>query len=82
MTGINDPPEPKGTDGIVNGSILQIADLVMLLNPRLMTRTYMHWTAVSAARGASRVAELAAKVTMRSRAQKRYSPLPVSEPLG
>ena len=26
-------------------------------------RTYMHWTAVSAARGASRAAELAAKVT-------------------
>ena len=28
-----------------------------------LTRTYMHWTAVSAARGASRAAELAAKVT-------------------
>ena len=27
------------------------------------SRTYMHWTAVSAARGASRAAELAAKVT-------------------
>ena len=26
-------------------------------------RTYMHWTAVSAVRGASRAAELAAKVT-------------------
>ena len=26
-------------------------------------RTYMHWTAVSAARGASRAAEFAAKVT-------------------
>ena len=29
----------------------------------VIPRTYMHWTAVSAARGASRAAELAAKVT-------------------
>ena len=29
----------------------------------IQSRTYMHWTAVSAARGASRAAELAAKVT-------------------
>ena len=28
-----------------------------------ISRTYMHWTAVSAAPGASRAAELAAKVT-------------------
>ena len=35
-----------------------------LLRHRLVRpRTYMHWTAVSAARGASRAAELAAKVT-------------------
>ena len=53
-------------DGNLPGKLktsLNSINFIALRRTFIIPRTYMHWTAVSAARGASRAAELAAKVT-------------------
>ena len=49
--------------GITVTSLLFYTGTVLQGGGTIIPRTYMHWTAVSAARAASRAAELAAKVT-------------------